>query len=459
MGSIMSLDQTLAARLAFSGVDAATRASLCELQPLMARVLPGILDTFYARVRATPEARKYYISEDNLRHAQAMQFKHWMSLATGKFDDAYISSVTHVGQAHHRLGVPPRWYLGGYSFVMTGLLKAIHDDAGLVNTRAAMKRKGVQSAAFTAAALIDIDYSLAVYIDCAEAARAASHAAMLKMADDFERTVGNIVKTVSSAATGLETNAQAMTRNADDTKQLAGVVTTASEAASAKVASVAAASREMATAVHDMSREVEESSRIAGEAVAQAAQTDRRIGELSAAADRIGDVMRLITAIAEQTNLLALNATIEAARAGAAGRGFAVVANEVKALAAQTAKATGEIAGHISGMQGATADSVIAIKEIGGTIERIAEITRVIAAAVGQQGSATQSISVDVHQAAQGTTEVMKNIADVSRGAAETGAASAHVLTSARSLAGESSHLETEMHKFLKTVRAGSSPS
>src|SRR6185369_16126147 len=115
--------------------------------------------------------------------------------------------------------------------------------------------------------------------------------------------------------------------------------------------------------------------------VDQARQTDSRITVLSQAADRIGDVTKLMTTIAEQTNLLALNATIEAARAGDAGRGFAVVAQEVKALAAQTAKATGEIGAQISGMQAATHDSVAAIKEIGGTIERIAEIAGSIAAA------------------------------------------------------------------------------
>ena len=140
---------------------------------------------------------------------------------------------------------------------------------------------------------------------------------------------------------------------------------------------------------------------IAGEAVQQAEKTDARIDELSQAAGRIGDVVKLITAIAEQTNLLALNATIEAARAGEAGRGFAVVAREVKALAAQTAKATEEIGTQIAGMQAATEESVAAIKEIGGTIGRISEIASTIAAAVEEQGAATQEIARNVQQAAQ----------------------------------------------------------
>src|SRR5262249_16939582 len=154
-------------------------------------------------------------------------------------------------------------------------------------------------------------------------------------------------------------------------------------------------------------------------------KTDARITELSQAANRIGDVVKLITAIAEQTNLLALNATIEAARAGEAGKGFAVVAQEVKALAAQTAKATDEIGNKIGGRQAATQESVAAIKEIGTTIARISEIASTIAAAVEEQGAATQEISRNVQQAAQGTAQVATNITDVTRGASETGTASA----------------------------------
>jgi methyl-accepting chemotaxis protein len=160
-----------------------------------------------------------------------------------------------------------------------------------------------------------------------------------------------------------------------------------------------------------------------------------------------------ITAIAEQTNLLALNATTEAARAGEAGKGFAVVAQEVKALAAQTAKATDEIASQIASMQTATRESVTAIKEIGDTIKKISEISAAIAAAVEEQGAATEEIARNVGFAAKGTSEVAFRIADVSRGAGETGSASAQVLSSARSLSNESDRLKAEVQKFLGTVR------
>lgn len=278
--------------------------------------------------------------------------------------------------------------------------------------------------------------------------------AMNAMANAFEKAVGGIVETVSSASTELEAAAGTLMQTAETTQQLSSTVAAASEEASTNVQSVASATNELSSSVLEISRQVQESSHIANDAVQQAGKTDVRISELSQAAGRIGDVVKLITAIAEQTNLLALNATIEAARAGEAGKGFAVVAQEVKALAAQTGKATGEISAQISGMQVATQESVSAIKEISGTIGRIAEIAAAIAAAVEQQGAATQEIARNVHQAAEGTTQVAENITEVNRGAGETGSASSQVLSSAQSLAGESARLKTEVQKFLATVRA-----
>ena len=190
------------------------------------------------------------------------------------------------------------------------------------------------------------------------------------------------------------------------------------------------------------------------DAVDQARVTNDRVSELSKAATRIGDVVELINTIAGQTNLLALNATIEAARAGEAGRGFAVVASEVKALAEQTAKATGEIGQQITGIQAATQESVNAIKEISGTIEKLSEISSTIAAAVEEQGAATQEISRNVQQAAAGTQQVSSNIGDVQRGASETGSASSQVLAAAQSLSGDSNRLKLEVGRFLDSVRA-----
>jgi methyl-accepting chemotaxis protein len=276
---------------------------------------------------------------------------------------------------------------------------------------------------------------------------------MIKLADRFESAVGEIIETVSSASTQLEASAETLTSTAVRAQELTSAVAAASEEASANVQSVASATEEMSSSVNEISRQVQESARIADEAVEQAQKTNQRVGQLSTAASRIGDVVELINTIAGQTNLLALNATIEAARAGDAGRGFAVVASEVKALAEQTAKATGEISLQIKGIQDATDESVEAIKEIGNTIGRMAEIASTIASSVEEQGAATQEIARNVQQAAQGTEQVSSNITDVQRSAGETGTASSQVLSAAQSLASESNRLKLEVDKFLDTVR------
>ena len=285
-------------------------------------------------------------------------------------------------------------------------------------------------------------------------AAAQRQADMHRLAGEFEAAVGNIIETVASAATELEASAGTLTSTAESTQQLSIAVAAASEEASTNVQSVASATEEMSSSVTEISHRVQDSARMAAEAVNQARQTNDRVSELSRAAARIGDVVELINSIAGQTNLLALNATIEAARAGDAGRGFAVVASEVKALAEQTAKATGEISQQITGIQVATQESVVAIGAIGETIGRLSEISAAVAAAVEEQGAATQEISRNVQQAAQGTQDVSSNITDVQRGASETGSASSQVLSSAQSLSIESNRLKTEVDKFLASIRA-----
>ncbi|MBN9598987.1 MAG: MCP four helix bundle domain-containing protein [Afipia sp.] len=295
----------------------------------------------------------------------------------------------------------------------------------------------------------------------ADAAAAKDAATKMKRAEEvdvvtgqFEKMIGELVNSLASASTEMESAAGTLTNAADVTQQLSDTAAANSRNVSESIQSTAAATEEITASVDEIGRQVTESSKVAQRAVQQAERTNNSISELSAAAARIGDVVKLITAIAEQTNLLALNATIEAARAGEAGRGFAVVASEVKALASQTAKATEEIGAQIAGMQSATDDSVTTIKEISTTIDLISEISSAIAAAVDEQGAATQEIARNVRQAAELSAQVAVNIDDVNRGNSETGAASSQVLGAAQSLSKESNHLKNEVHAFIAKIRA-----
>jgi methyl-accepting chemotaxis protein len=277
---------------------------------------------------------------------------------------------------------------------------------------------------------------------------------MHSLAGAFETTVASVVRSVSSSSIELEAAAEALSTTATATRDLSCKVLSASAQASENVQSVSVATDQLIASVGEINQQVQESTRIAREAVAQASKTDGRIAELTRAAGRIGDVVKLITAVAEQTNLLALNATIEAARAGDAGKGFVVVAQEVKALAAQTSKATEEIGVQIGGVQAATQDSVGMIKEIGATIGRISEIAAAITSAVELQSATTRHIGENVQAAAKSASHVAANIAEVNDSASGITSASTQVLSSAQTLSQDGHRLSAEMEKFLAAVYA-----
>ena len=294
--------------------------------------------------------------------------------------------------------------------------------------------------------------------DDAMAAEAQTKVARAQRIDNivqcFESMIGKLVSSLSSSSAELETAANSLTATAEMTGRVSGEAAGASQEISTNVQTAATAIDKITSSSTEISLQVLEASRVAGDAVKQAENTDSDITRLSASAQQIGHVIKLIGAIAEQTNLLALNATIEAARAGEAGRGFAVVASEVKALAAQTAKATEEIGGQITEMQAATNNSVAAIKDIGTIITQISGISATISAAVEAQRVSTQEIASHIQHAAHRSGAVVLSIGDVSRGANETETASCRVLEAARSLSSESGRLKSEVQRFLADIEA-----
>jgi len=277
---------------------------------------------------------------------------------------------------------------------------------------------------------------------------------MNDLATHFEGTVKAVVSQVSSAATQMQGNSQALSASAEEGRAQATSVAATTEQTSANVQTVAASSEQMAASIGEITRQVNDSAVIARRAAEHAETTNATIQALAEQARTIGDVVQLINSIASQTNLLALNATIEAARAGEAGKGFAVVASEVKNLANQTAKATEDISAQIGAMQQATGSAVGAISEITRTIGEINQISTTIAAAIEEQDAATREIARNIQQAAEGTQEISLNIGGVQQAAEGTGKAAVDVLTAAQELLDNSRQLSSEVDQYLNQVRA-----
>jgi methyl-accepting chemotaxis protein len=279
-------------------------------------------------------------------------------------------------------------------------------------------------------------------------------AVLARIADDFEQSIGGVIHGTATAAHELQSSAVAMSKIVEGTTGQSAKVAAAAEQTATNVQTVSTSAEQLSSSIQEIARQVTQSSSIARDAVGQASRTETMVQRLVDASQKIGEVMALIQTIAGQTNLLALNATIESARAGEAGRGFAVVANEVKALSAQTAKATEDITSQIQAIRDATGSTVEAIREIGTTIGQMNEITEAISAAVEEQGAATQEIARSVQQAAQGTQGVMQHIVGVREASGQVGAAAAQVLSAASQLGEQSIQLKGETGKFLGNVRA-----
>lgn len=277
---------------------------------------------------------------------------------------------------------------------------------------------------------------------------------LASLAGDFEATVGSVVDKVAHSAASLRESASNMRDMTDTAGETSGNAATMSEETLAEVESIAAASDQLSSSIQEISTLIERSSNVAADATRRAETTNETVKSLAEAANRIGEVVTLISDIADQTNLLALNATIEAARAGEAGKGFAVVASEVKDLASQTGKATGEIQQQIDAIRGATDDAVGAIGDIQKTIDEITKSVSEVAAAVTEQSYATQGIAENTQRAAGGTSKVTEDIRNVSALSNDTNMAAQNFSEEAAQMAAEAEQLDTEVRSFLDQVRS-----
>ena len=447
----MNQAEVLAERLSFHQIDGTTQRTLREDKPLILEELGPVMDRFYAHVPRFEKVGQMFRDASHQKHARDMQMKHWSLIADGQFDEAYFASVTRIGETHHRLGLDPHWYIGGYNVVISSLASAWRAACSAPARNASPSTAALRfKMRSSKAGMLDMDLAISVYIDAGRRQRETT----LRHAGEFEKELNVAIEDVVAAAAGINHAANDMSKSANTTQERALSVAAAAEEASTNVRTVAVAAEQLSASVREIGGHTATSGAVSAEAVEMAKLAMSKVELLADAAKKIGVIVDLINGIARQTNLLALNATIEAARAGEAGRGFAVVAQEVKALAEQTGKATADISQQIGGIQATTIDSVAAIEKISDTIRSMSETATTIAAAVVGQGSATDEIARNVNEAAQGTNEVSSNINRVSDATQQTQGQAGQVLSSAEGLAQRAGELRGAAERFMTMIRA-----
>jgi methyl-accepting chemotaxis protein len=432
-------------RLNFLGLGAEERQTLASIEPEVSASLDGSLDAFYARAKSVPETAKFFNSEAHVQHAKSMQIKHWGRILSGTYNEDYAVAVNAIGKVHARIGLEPRWYIGGYALILEGIIKALVEKEfkGMLHGKKAKKVANNISVAVKAA-MLDMDYSISVYLDALTDERQVAEAEQEQMKGEQELALAQLNSALNKLAVGdlsasikadlapqfdtlksnyntalsnlsqafaeiveesqkIADNTRELTESTDDmsrrTEQQAAALEETS-AALAQITEISSQSAKRTVLAQDIVRSSAEEANLSRDIVTQAVAQMSAIEDSSA---RITQIISVIDEISFQTNLLALNAGVEAARAGEAGKGFAVVAQEVRELAQRSASAAKEIKGLIDKSSQDVQQGVAlvnrtgeALNSIGSKVDHIHEHIFAITQAVSEQAVGIQEINAAI---------------------------------------------------------------